>query len=357
MSRSRRRLSVVATGAAAAGGDGGGASDSSVKRGIGVDGQGGARRRRLSQVALPVPGDAAVPFGVDAVGPTGGKRLAGLPILYGAYSRPGNDPMKNAKENQDAMLVVEQFGGREEQLLVAVMDGHGPSGAGASTFVREVLPSAVDWKALADDPFVALNAACVSTNQRLSTSAVDVYVSGSTAIIAFLRGPRVYVANVGDSRAVLARTAADGALRALDLSNDQKPDRPDEQARIVAAGGRVFEWGVPRVWLKDVDMPGLAMARSFGDLAAESVGVFAEPELSQVTLKPTDKALLLASDGVWEFISSQEAVDIVAPFIKSGDPQAAADALVAESLRRWLQEEDVVDDITCVVMFLDFPAE
>ena len=38
------------------------------------------------------------------------------------------------------------------------------------------------------------------------------------------------------------------------------------------AGGRVFEWGVPRVWRKEGDMPGLAMSRSYGDLAAESVG-------------------------------------------------------------------------------------
>lgn len=41
----------------------------------------------------------------------------------------------------------------------------------------------------------------------------------------------------------------------------QKPDRPDEMARIQACGGRVFEWGVPRVWMRDVDMPGLAMSR------------------------------------------------------------------------------------------------
>ena len=89
-------------------------------------------------------------------------------------------------------------------------------------------------------------------------------------------------------------------LRALDLSSDQKPDRPDEHARIMARGGRVFEWGVPRVWLAEVDMPGLAMSRSFGDAAAESVGVFAEPELSEVTLGANDRLIIWATDGVWE---------------------------------------------------------
>lgn len=91
-------------------------------------------------------------------------------------------------------------------------------------------------------------------------------------------------------------------MRALDLSNDQKPDRPDEKERsewgrqgqqgegparthpslpaplpacalaVLGCGGRVFEWGVPRVWLRNEDMPGLAMARSFGDQARAGEG-------------------------------------------------------------------------------------
>jgi serine/threonine protein phosphatase PrpC len=104
-----------------------------------------------------------------------------------------------------------------------------------------------------------------------------------------MRGNHLFVANVGDSRAVLGRedasassSSGSSAFTAMELSTDQKPDRPDEHARITSLGGRVFEWGVSRVWLADVDMPGLAMSRSFGDQAAESVGVFAEPELTEV---------------------------------------------------------------------------
>ncbi len=57
------------------------------------------------------------------------------------------------------------------------------------------------------------------------------------------------------------------------------------------------------------------MARSFGDAAAESVGVYAEPELTEVQLSHSDQFLIWASDGVWEFITSQEAVDIVSQFV------------------------------------------
>lgn len=113
------------------------------------------------------------------------------------------------------------------------------------------------------------------------------------------------------------------------------------------------------------------MSRSFGDLAAESVGVYAEPELSQVTLGAgVDRIMVLCSDGVVEFLTSQEVIDIALPFLErpapegsarraadpdaKGDPQGACEALVQESLRRWNDEEDVVDDITVIVCFLNY---
>ena len=77
---------------------------------------------------------------------------------------------------------------------------------------------------------------------------------------------------------------------------------------------------------------GLAMARSFGDMAAESVGVFAEPELSEIHLTPQDQFIIWASDGVWEFITSQEAVDIVNVSMADG-PQSACEAVVKESTK------------------------
>ncbi len=140
------------------------------------------------------------------------------------------------------------------------------------------------------------------------------------------------------------------------MSSDHKPTRLDEEKRILAAGGRVFEWGVPRVWLRDVDMPGLAMSRSFGDLAAESVGVHAEPEIEELVLGPAHKFLVVATDGVWEFITSAEAVSIIEPLWKRGaGPRAAAEALVAEASKRWMADENVVDDTTVFVAFLNYP--
>ena len=90
----------------------------------------------------------------------------------------------------------------------------------------------------------------------------------------------------GDSRCVLGRRPNIGQpFVSEDLSTDHKPDCPLEKERILSRGGRVETYydffgkqiGPYRVWLKDEQVPGLAMSRSFGDLVASSVGVICEP--------------------------------------------------------------------------------
>jgi serine/threonine protein phosphatase PrpC len=62
--------------------------------------------------------------------------------------------------------------------------------------------------------------------------------------------------------------------------------------------------GPLRVWHKNENIPGLAMSRSFGDHAAAEVGVTAEAEILEMNLNESDKFIILASDGVWEFLSN-----------------------------------------------------
>jgi serine/threonine protein phosphatase PrpC len=63
--------------------------------------------------------------------------------------------------------------------------------------------------------------------------------------------------------------------------------------------------GPARVWLKHENIPGLAMSRSFGDFVASQVGVIAEPEVTQTELRKDHRFLMVASDGVWEFLSNE----------------------------------------------------
>lgn len=198
------------------------------------------------------------------------------------------------------------------------------------------------------------------TSQSLLTSSgLDTYFSGSTCVSILIVGNKVFCANVGDSRAVLARET-DGHLNGFALNRDHKANEPDEEARILRNGGRIQaftdNYGRPmgplRVWHLNENIPGLAMSRSFGDGAAAQVGVIADPEILEMNLTEQDKFIVIASDGVWEFLSNEEVVNIIKPHYYKNSAEKAAEALIREALKKWKQEENVVDDITCIIIFL-----
>lgn len=153
-------------------------------------------------------------------------------------------------------------------------------------------------------------------------------------------------------------------MTAEPLTNDHKPDDKDEAAVILANNGRIDSYrdgngnplGPLRVWLKNEDIPGLAMTRSFGDQVAARVGVNAVPEMGELELTKDDKFIVLASDGIWEFLKNIDVARIIHPFYLKKNAEGAAESLVREAFKRWKKEEDVIDDITCIVIFLDVKA-
>jgi len=123
--------------------------------------------------------------------------------------------------------------------------------------------------------------------------------------------------------------------------------------RILQMGGHVTPAGAngspSRVWH---NLRGLAMARSIGDHAAATVGVIAEPEITEYDLVEDDYCIVIASDGVWELLGSQTVADIIAS-VKSGDVQDMCDTIVDQSSYMWKVEEgDYRDDITVVILML-----
>ena len=281
---------------------------------------------------------------------------------YATRTKTGLVPFNPNKVNQDRAIVVPQVahsdkhGGRGAALF-GVFDGHGMLGHDVSSYLLRKMPQWFSknpkWT---KDPKDALSRCFFWLTKELARSDVNCTFSGTTAVVTLFDEHKMYTANCGDSRAVLAREEQ-GKLKAIGLSFDQKPDNAKEKERIEAKNGRVEPCKGPmgefigphRVWLKNQDMPGLAMSRSFGDDVATSVGVISEPEVIITPRSPNDKFMVVASDGVWEFLSNQDVVDIVSKF---EDPKKAAKAVVKESVRKWQSEEDVIDDITIVVTYL-----
>ncbi|CEM13721.1 unnamed protein product [Vitrella brassicaformis CCMP3155] len=326
------------------------------------------QRRRLSVVSgtQGFEADGVVEHAVQEEAKSNLKvGRGGVVSKYASKSKVGVVPMNPNKVNQDSHFEIEQFANDPTQYFFCVMDGHGYQGREVSQLITRRLPNYLQSEpTLRTDPKAAIQKAFHKTNHELFRSSLDITFSGSTTISVFIRGATLYSASVGDSRAICGKfKGAYGRWSAQALSDDHKPDRPDEKKRIEDRDGRVESFrgsdgepiGPPRVWLKDQDAPGLAMSRSMGDSVAASVGVTAEPEIKIFTLTSEDKFIVLASDGVWEFIDNEEVVKIVSPFHDKQDPQAACDALVKESNQRWRAEEEVIDDTTVIVVFLNAP--
>lgn len=243
--------------------------------------------------------------------------------------------------------------------MFGVMDGHGEFGHLVSQFVQDKLPVYMGKQPnLVGEPEKYITHAVLQMCRELNEKTqINCSFSGTTCVFGVKINNTLYVANIGDSRCVMCQQSSPGGPpQALDLSEDHKPENPKEKARILEAGGRVEplpgppgeDCGPFRVWLAEVDVPGLAMSRSIGDEISQTVGVISVPEIRKHELSSKDKFAIWASDGVWEFMSSEEAVNLV--YKHRDDLQKAATLLVEESTRRWKAEEEVIDDITCTII-------
>ena len=280
------------------------------------------------------------------------------------YSGPGI-----FKYNQDSFFIYKNLNDECNVLFIGVCDGHGLTGHDVSKYLINNLPKNLNTSLKKTNKYIShketlystLKKVFIDTNKSLcSIRTIDTKFSGSTCVTIILTKNKIISANVGDSRAVMGRYIK-GKWLSIDLTHDQKPNNPGEKERILSHGGRIEaykdengdDFGPKRVWLKDDDVPGLAMSRSFGDEIAASVGTISEPEIEEYEITEDDKFIIIASDGIWEFISSQECVEFIKDFYEKKDLKGCLKFLLNESSKRWIKEEEVIDDITAVLIFFN----
>jgi serine/threonine protein phosphatase PrpC len=266
------------------------------------------------------------------------------------------------KRNQDRTAVGLLDGG---VLLLSVFDGHGRGGEHVSSFAAKGVPTHLD-EALRDadkDRLEALREALMAVDKQLlpSNRKVPCMRCGSTACVALVSASaqRCWVGWVGDSRCVLGSAPADAdsdAWTAKDLSNDHKPDRADERARIECCqGARVTastDKSGARVWFRvEGGESGLAVSRAIGDKAMRGAGVIAKAELCKHSLEARDRCLILASDGLFDVVPSAEAVRMAQAAMP--DATRACQQLTSLAARRWRKAfGNSRDDISVVVLYL-----
>lgn len=214
--------------------------------------------------------------------------------------------------------------------LFGVFDGHGGSRA-ADYIQQNLFKNLLEHPKFVTDTKLAIAETYQSTDQAYLQAENNQHRdAGSTASTAVLVEDRLYVANVGDSRAVVCI----GGI-ATPLSSDHKPNRTDERQRIENAGGVVMWSGTWRVGGV------LAVSRAFGDRLLKKY-VVADPEIQEENITEEVEFLLLASDGLWDVVSNQDAVTMVKDV---QDAEEAAKRLTDEAYKK-----GSADNITCVVI-------
>lgn len=250
------------------------------------------------------------------------------PIKYGFSLVKGkaSHPMEDYHVAKFIQLQGHELG------LFAIYDGH--LGDSVPAYLQKhlfsnILKDEEFWT----DPNRSISKAYERTDQAILSHSPNLGRGGSTAVTAILvDSQKLWVANVGDSRAVLSRRG-----QAIQMSIDHEPNT--ERGSIENKGGFVS------------NMPGdvarvngqLAVSRAFGDKNLKS-HLRSDPDIQSADINSDTDLLILASDGLWKVMSNQEAVDIAK---KTKDPVRAAKQLAAEALER-----ESKDDISCIVVRL-----
>lgn len=245
-----------------------------------------------------------------------------------------------------AMHLGSMFSCPKPSAFYGVFDGHG--GPEAAAYVRKNVtrfffedvnfPKSCEL----NDIFLegvedCLRRAFILADLALSDDCSISTSSGTTALTALILGRLLLVANAGDCRAVLCRKG-----EAIDMSQDHKPTYLSEKRRVEASGGYIDEG-----YLNGV----LSVTRALGDWdmklpKGSASPLIAEPELKQIVLTEDDEFLIIGCDGIWDVLSSQQAVSIVRRGLRRhDDPELSAKELVREALRL-----NTFDNLTVIVV-------
>ena len=253
-----------------------------------------------------------------------------------ATSTAGRGDDGEIKTNQDTALLERNINGVSNFNLFGVLDGHGENGHLASQFackyiinkikyhpaLRNLKSSKEIYKKLTENNYELITKIYIDADTQIAKEKFDCDMSGTTCVLVFQLDEHLICSNAGDSRAILVYEDKKSInlknTKVFLLSNDCKPELPEEQKRIEERGGCVKQYldeddipsGPFRVWIKGEFYPGIAISRSIGDLDAKKVGVIPNPLFIEYTLDEKAKYMMICSDGIWEFINNEEVMKI-----------------------------------------------
>ena len=243
-----------------------------------------------------------------------------------AYCEEPNPNHRQYMEDQG--IAIENFNNDPNKILFGLFDGHG--GDQVSKFLQENL--AIYMKQMM--PFNNYFQDFVNLFKTLDekVKALNCPDAGSTATIVYIERQNdkkyLYCINVGDSRCIIINKK--GIMR---LSKDDRVDDPNEKERIIKEGGFIYNGRIHGI---------LMLSRCFGDWGIKNYGVSCEPHIAKIEINDDDLCLVIASDGVWDFMKDEEFKVLMDTKMNSLD---ICKDIITESLNKGSS-----DNISCFVI-------
>jgi serine/threonine protein phosphatase PrpC len=256
------------------------------------------------------------------------------------------------ESNEDQHVYFLNLDGEEKKMnkinFVGVFDGHG--GKTVSSFLKKNVPK---FFAQNDDTSVYLNTTTASKHLNNIFNELEnklekkhpraVNYTGSTALCGIISKNKnndkkvLWIANIGDSRAVLCNSNNN----AIQLSQDHKPNSPSEKKRIEQLGGKIKYDG------SDWRINDLSLSRAFGDLESKPY-ITHLPQIFKYNLNKNDKFIIFACDGLWDVLSNSNAITYVNSLLSTQYTGNYAKKLAEKAIK-----EGSTDNVTTVILFLN----
>ena len=243
-----------------------------------------------------------------------------------AYCEEPNPNHRQYMEDQG--IAIENFNNDPNKIIFGLFDGHG--GDQVSKFLQENF--AIYMKQMM--PFNNYFQDFVNLFKTLDEKikALNCPDAGSTATIVYIERQNnkkyLYCINVGDSRCIIINKK--GIMR---LSKDDRVDDPNEKERIIKEGGFIYNGRIHGI---------LMLSRCFGDWGIKNYGVSCEPHIAKIEINDDDLCLVIASDGVWDFMKDEEFKVLMDTKMNSLD---ICKDIITESLNKGSS-----DNISCFVI-------
>ncbi|XP_071687839.1 probable protein phosphatase 2C 25 [Rutidosis leptorrhynchoides] len=293
------------------------------------------KRKRPTRLDIPV---ASLSFCADRSTPapvTAKDRWKEVVVEGDGYSVFCKRGKREAME--DRFIANVDFNGQNKKGFFGVFDGHGGSKAAefASTNIEKSIENEIE-KMGEFEIVEAIRQGYLNTDSDFLKQEQR---GGASCVTAIINSGNLVVSNAGDCRAVVSRGGVAEAL-----TSDHRPSRLDEKQRIDSLGGYVdCSRGTCRV------LGTLAVSRGIGDRSMKQ-WITAEPETKILNITPEFEFLILASDGLWDKVSNQEAVDLARPFCASNDKLEAVSA--CKKLVELSASRGSVDDTSVMIVQL-----